>query len=187
MAFGATVIGSILMFFGACAWAQGTGAEQSARQADRGPVPARQPMQNPYGSGDCYSRAPRMPGYGVGPEIMEPGMAGQALYALSLTEDQHRQIQAIMRKHRDREWQLMGKMRTPVQDLHDAYMEDTIDTDAVVEQYDRLADLRRRMIQSQIRAHNQVQKVLTDKQRAQLRDFRRRNYYGRGMVSPGMM
>ena len=118
-------------------------------------------------------------GYGMGQGMGMMGLHG--VYMLDLTDDQRSKINAIQDKMRKQNWEVMGKMMDERSALRDLYNADTLDSKKIGAVYDRIFKLKRQMIDVGIKAHNDVNAVLTKEQREQLKQYR----HGRGMYGPG--
>lgn len=137
------------------------------------------------------------PGGGMmGPGMMGPGMGmmGQGMMGpgagmmgprggmmmgpmsefamLDLSDAQQQQINRIrqetMQKHMGLRQQIMGER----QNMRQLLLQDRPDPSSVGDAYDRIAKLRRQMIESRVEAHNRMEGLLTDEQRQQLQRAR---------------
>jgi len=125
---------------------------------------------------------PGMMGPGMmGPGMMGPGMMGGYGYgpALDLTEQQQAKIAQIQEDFRKKQWDLAAKMDAEQAKLNEIYYSGKRDPAAIDNQYKKIYDLRRQMIQIQVDAQNRMDAVLTPEQKERLRGY----YGGRG----GMM
>jgi Spy/CpxP family protein refolding chaperone len=126
-------------------------------------------MMGGYGSG--YGMGPGMmggygPGYGMG-----PGMMGWRNYReLNLSADQKSKITQIRQEMRTKQWALMGEMMDAQDSLQDLYDVDKQDAAAINKQYKEIEDLRRRMVDNSVDAHNRINSILTKEQRERLRE-----------------
>ena len=120
---------------------------------------------------------------GMGAGMMGGGMMGlHGLNMLDLGDEQRGKINAIHDKLRKQHWEVMGKMMDEHNALRDLYDAETLDGKKIGATYDRIFKLKRQMIDTGIKAHNEAVAVLTKEQREQLKQLRR----GRGMGGPGM-
>lgn len=120
---------------------------------------------------------------GMGAGMMGGGMMGlHGLSMLDLSDEQRGKINAIHDKLRKQHWEVMGKMMDEHNALRDLYDAETLDGKKIGATYDRIFKLKRQMIDTGIKAHNDAVAVLTKEQREQLKQLRR----GRGMGGPGM-
>jgi Spy/CpxP family protein refolding chaperone len=120
---------------------------------------------------------------GMGAGMMGGGMMGlHGLNMLDLSDEQRGKINAIHDKLRKQHWEVMGKMMDEHNALRDLYDAETLDGKKIGATYDRIFKLKRQMIDTGIKAHNDAVAVLTKEQREQLKQLRR----GRGMGGPGM-
>ena len=125
---------------------------------------------------------PGMMGPGMmGPGLMGPGMMGGYGYgpALDLTEQQQAEIAQIQEDFRKKQSDLAAKMDAEQAKLNEIYYSGKRDPAAIDNQYKKIYDLRRQMIQIQVDAQNRMDAVLTPEQKERLRGY----YGGRG----GMM
>jgi Spy/CpxP family protein refolding chaperone len=126
-------------------------------------------MMGGYGSG--YGMGPGMmggygPGYGMG-----PGMMGWRNYReLNLSADQKSKITQIRQEMRTKQWALMGEMMDAQDSLQDLYDVDKQDAAAINKQYKEIEELRRRMVDNSVDAHNRINSILTKEQRERLRE-----------------
>ncbi len=146
------------------------------------------------GHGAWHGMDPRMMGgYGMGmmgPGMMGPGMMGPGgmgrmhqIWSLDLSDEQADRIDGIHdelhRKHRG----LMSQMWEARDRLRELSGADDRDPAAIGKAYAQVSDLQRQMIESRVQAEKQMEDVLTQAQREQLkREVRRdrRHYrYGR--------
>jgi Spy/CpxP family protein refolding chaperone len=111
-------------------------------------------------------------GHGGCPGMMggSPGMMSMGQYnALNLNQQQRAQMTQIQEQARQKQWDLMGRMRDESTKLHNMMSAEKPDPAAVGQQQMRVADLHRQMLESSIDAHNRINALLTNEQRAQLR------------------
>ena len=135
-------------------------------------------MMDPYGGGG----GPGMMGpYGDGPGMMG-GYGGwvrhgwgrgnrfhAALSQLDLTADQQEKIAKIHEDTRQTNWDAMGKLLSERFKLRGLYLADKLDANAIVEQQKKIDELRRVMIKAHVEMENQIDGLLTQDQREQLR------------------
>ena len=117
-------------------------------------------------------------GMGQGMGMMGPGM-GYGMGMMDLTDKQRSKFRAMQREQRKSQWALRDKMMDEMDKLHDLYANETLDATAIGKVYARIFDLKQKMIEQQIKHHNSAQAMLTDKQRKEMREFRKR---GMGMM-----
>jgi Spy/CpxP family protein refolding chaperone len=148
-----TLIAAALVLAPALATAQGYGY---------GPGPGYGPGMGygPGGGGGWGGRGGMMMGYGRG-----------GLASLNLSDAQAEKIFAIQDAQHQKNWPAMSKMRGEMFKLQRMYYDDKADPKAVAEQQKKVDDLRRTMLQSRLEARKQIEAVLTDDQRKQLRQF----------------
>jgi Spy/CpxP family protein refolding chaperone len=134
---------------------------------------------------DWQSMGPGMmggygPGYGMGPGTMGgygpgygmgPGMMGWRNYReLNLSADQKSKISQIRQEMRTKQWAVMGEMMDAQDNLQDLYDVDKQDAAAINKQYKEIEDLRRRMVDNSVDAHNRINGILTKEQREKSRE-----------------
>ncbi|MFA7097093.1 MAG: Spy/CpxP family protein refolding chaperone [Gammaproteobacteria bacterium] len=117
-------------------------------------------------------------GMGYGPGMRGPwggGMMGPmgGFAMLDLSDQQQQEIDKIrqetFRKHFDLRQQIFNER----QNLRRLLLQDKPDPKAVGAEYDKIAQLRRQMIESRVEAQNRMEAVLTQEQRQQLQQSRR--------------
>ena len=109
-----------------------------------------------------------MMGYGGG---MGMGYGRGGLASLNLSDAQAEKIFAIQDAQHQKNWPAMSKMRSEMFKLRRMYYDEKADPKAVAEQQKKVDELRRTMLQSRLEARKQIEAVLTDEQRKQLRQF----------------
>ena len=121
--------------------------------------------------GSGYGMMPGMmgdygPGYGMG-----PGMMGWINYRdLNLSADQKAKITQIRQEMRTKQWAIMGEMMDAQDSLQDLFDVDKQDAAAINKQYKEIEDLRRRMVDNAVDAHNRINSILTKEQREKSRE-----------------
>jgi Spy/CpxP family protein refolding chaperone len=156
-------------------------------EADTGTSPEQMQEMMQQRGGYGMGMGPGMMGgsgmMGMGAGMMGGGMMGlHGLNMLDLGDEQRGKINAIHDKLRKQHWEVMGKMMDEHNALRDLYDAETLDGKKIGAAYDRIFKLKRQMIDTGIKAHNDAVAVLTKEQREQLKQLRR----GRGMGGPGM-
>ncbi len=156
-------------------------------EADTGTSPEQMQEMMQQRGGYGMGMGPGMMGgsgmMGMGAGMMGGGMMGlHGLNMLDLSDEQRGKINAIHDKLRKQHWEVMGKMMDEHNALRDLYDAETLDGKKIGATYDRIFRLKRQMIDTGIKAHNDAVAVLTKEQREQLKQLRR----GRGMGGPGM-
>jgi Spy/CpxP family protein refolding chaperone len=129
------------------------------------------PMMGPGMMGQGYGMMGHgMMGQGYG--MMGHGMMGYGPMWLSdLKEDQQKKISAIYEDLHKKRWDLMTKMQGEYAILRGLYAEDQRDPAAIGNQYKKISDLRRQMVELSVDAHNRMEVVLTKEQKALLRSY----------------
>ncbi len=126
-----------------------------------------------------------MGGMGMG---MMGGMHGAPFDMLDLTTEQRTKINKIHDELRRKNWDALGKIQDEEAKLRDLYAVDKRDPKAIGAVYGSIYALKRQMIEAGIDAHNRMEALLTDAQRAQLKQMRSSMGPGRrGMMGPGGM
>ena len=115
-----------------------------------------------------------MGGHGMmgGQEMMAgQGMmgGGHGLAALNLTDEQREKVFAIQEEGRQKNWTVMGEVRSEQFKLRNLYRQDPLDANKIAEQQKKVDGLRQQMLRSRVETHNQIAGVLTPEQRKQLR------------------
>ncbi len=116
-------------------------------------------MMGGYGMGNGM-----MGGYGMGSRMMRGPM-----YGLDMSREQRKQIARIQSELRKQNWALQGEILDRQEELFELYADEMPDAKKIGAVYGRIFDLRRRMIEATIDAHNRQRAILTDEQRDQLR------------------
>ena len=134
-------------------------------------------MMGPYGGGGPGMMRP----YGGGPGMMgdyagwvgrgwgRGNQLGAALSQLDLTADQQEKIAKIHEDTRQKNWDAMGQLLSEQFKLRGLYLADKVDANAIVEQQKKIDELRRVMIKAHVEMENQIDALLTQDQREQLR------------------
>lgn len=126
-----------------------------------------------------------MGGKGMG---MMGGMHGAPFHMLDLTPEQRTKINKINDELRRKNWEALGKVQDVEAKLRDLYAADKRDPKAIGAVYGSIYALKRQMIEAGIDAHNRMEALLSDAQRAQLKQMRSGMGSGaRGMMGPGGM
>jgi len=124
-----------------------------------------------------------MGGKGMG---MMGGMHGAPFQMLDLTPEQRTKINKIHDDLRRKNWGALGKIQDEEAKLRDLYAADKRDPKAIGAVYGSIYALKRQMIESSIDAHNRMEALLSDAQRAQLKQMCGGMGPGaRGMMGPG--
>jgi Spy/CpxP family protein refolding chaperone len=136
-----------------------------------------------------------MMGGGMGRGMMGDGMmggmgrmGGAPFQMLDLTPEQRTKINKIHDELRRKNWETLGKVQDEEAKLRDLYAADKRDPKAIGAVYGSIYALKRQMIEAGIDAHNRMEALLSDAQRAQLKQMRSGMGPGaRGMMGPGGM
>jgi len=129
-------------------------------------------MMGGYGPG--YGMGPGMmggygPGYGMGHGMMEFGN----FRGLDLSEEQRSKINPIRKEMRKKQWALMGEMMDAQDKLQELYDADKQDSASINKQYKVIEDLRRKMVDNSVDAHNRINSILTKEQQEKFRELGR--------------
>lgn len=127
---------------------------------------------------------PGMMGQGMmGPGMMGQGMMGYGMmgpgmmrgygpmWLPDLKEDQQKKISTIYEELHKKRWDLMAKMQGEYATLQGLYAADKRDPAAIGNQYKKISDLRRQMVEQSVEAHNRMEAVLTKEQKERLRSY----------------
>jgi len=126
-----------------------------------------------------------MGGKGMGMGMMG-GMHGAPFQMLDLTPEQRTKINKIHDDLRRKNWEALGKIQDEEAKLRDLYAADKRDPKAIGAVYGSIYAHKRQMIESSIDAHNRMEALLSDAQRAQLKQMCSGMGPGaRGMMGPG--
>ncbi len=116
-----------------------------------------------------------MGGYGMGGQGM---MMGAGIYGmLNLSADQQEKIGKISDQINHDNWARQGTINDEAAKLRDLYEADKRDPVAIGEEYKKIFDLKRQMIEAYLTAQNQMDAILTPEQQAQMKDLRRNHMY----------
>lgn len=108
--------------------------------------------------GDRYMGRAMMEGYSYWP-------------ALNLTEQQQAKIAQIQEDFRKRKWDLAAKMDAEQAKLNEIYYSGKRDPVVIDNQYKKIFDLRRQMVQESVEAQNRIDAVLTEEQKERSRGY----------------
>lgn len=129
---------------------------------------------------------PGMMGHGYG--MMGPGMMGQGMMGYGmmgpgmmrgygpmwlpdLKEDQQKKVSAIFEELHKKRWDLMTKMQGDYAKLRELYAADKRDPAAIGNQYKKISDLRRQIVELSVDASNRMEAVLNKEQKERLRSY----------------
>ena len=94
-------------------------------------------------------------------------------YDLDLNDQQVERIDAIRERTRDMQWEFSGRVREGQWQLMKLLRADNPDPAEAGKQYAGISDLSRQMLEQSVDARNQIDAVLTQEQRVELRRWRR--------------
>jgi Spy/CpxP family protein refolding chaperone len=136
---------------------------------------------------DYYGMMGRGMGYGMMGGGMGGGMMGGGPYhLLNLTDDQRGKINKLRDEERRKHWETMGKIMDEHARLRDLYDADKRDTQAILKVQDQINAHQRKMLELHLNTRNQIEALLTQEQRDQLRSWHRGGWgMGPGMMGPG--
>lgn len=147
--------------------------------------PAAQPMMKMHDhksmkKDQCdEAEHPDMHGHGMGMMMgresgmmMEPDM--HLLHALNLTDDQRAKVTKIADELKHDNWATQGLLNDESARLRDLYEAEQRDVPAISAEYQKVFDLKRKMIETYLNAQNRIEDVLTPEQRAQMKDLRQK-------------
>jgi Spy/CpxP family protein refolding chaperone len=115
-----------------------------------------------------------MMGHGYG------GMMGQGygmmggyvpMWLPDLKEEQQKKISAIYEELHKKRWDVMTRMQGEYATLRGLYAADKRDPAAIGNQYKKIGELRRQMVEQSVDAHNRMEALLTKEQKGKLRSF----------------
>lgn len=115
--------------------------------------------------GGSQSGMGMMQGGGIG---MMSGGTGM-MPGLDLNAEQQSQMRELRSEHRKQQLTRMGNMLDLRDEMHMLMAEQRPDPEAVQEHHGRMADLQGEMLANRIRLRNEIQDMLTDEQRDQMR------------------
>ena len=105
-------------------------------------------------------------------------MMGVGIYSmLNLSADQQAKISKLSDELNHDNWAKQGLINDEAAKLRDLYEADRRDPAAIGEEYKKIFDLKRQMIEAYLTAQNQIDAVLTPEQRAQMKDMQRNHRY----------
>ncbi|MFZ2302279.1 MAG: Spy/CpxP family protein refolding chaperone [Gallionella sp.] len=129
-------------------------------------------MMGMKGGHECGHMAGMKGGYGAG-SMMESPHADMVM-ALDLGSEQRSGINKLSDELRHDNWAVMGLIMDESAILRDLYGAEKRDPSAIGKVYQKIFDLKRRMIEAMIDNQNRVEELLTPEQRAQLKDMRQK-------------
>ena len=124
------------------------------------------------GGHDCGHMGGMKGGYGAGAMMGSPH-ADMAM-ALELSSEQRSGINKLSDELRHNNWAAMGLIMDESATLRDLYGAEKRDPSAIGKVYQKIFDLKRKMIEAAIDNRNRVEGLLTPEQRAQLKDMRQK-------------
>jgi Spy/CpxP family protein refolding chaperone len=130
-----------------------------------------------HGMGEPYAYG-MMEGPGM-MAMMEPDM--HLLGALDLSDEQQAKITRLADKLKHDNWATQGLLNDETAKLRDLYEADKRDPAAIGKEYQKVFDLKRKMIETYLDIQNRIEEVLTPEQLAQMKEARHdmHRMYGR--------
>ena len=135
-----------------------------------------------HGKDSCEHKHDKMGGYGHG-MMGDMGMMGgmgmmespraTMVRALSLSDEQRARINKLSDKLHHDNWAAMGTIMDESAKLRDLYEMDKRDPDAIGKVYQKIFDTKIQMIKEMVSTENQIEDMLTNDQRAQLKKMRK--------------
>lgn len=131
---------------------------------------------------------------GAGTMGSGPGMTGprggmpSEFAILELSPDQQSQISQIQQEELQKDLGLRQQIGNEQQKLRQLLLQDKPDPKAVGDEYSKIAQLQRQLIESRVETQNRIEALLTPAQRQQLQQNRRmmmQRYYAPGQGAPG--
>ena len=113
-----------------------------------------------YGHGGWMGHGMMMGEYGMGP-----------LSQLNLSKEQQEKIGKIQNDARKKNWDTMGKMMDEQYKLRELYYADKRDSKAITNQYNKISDLQRQMMESSLDTQNKIEALLTKEQKEKIRGY----------------
>lgn len=129
-------------------------------------------MKGMKGDQECGHMGSMMGGHEAG-AMMESPHVGRVM-ALDLNDEQRSKINKLSDELRRNHWAAMGLIMDESAMLRDLYVAEKRDSSAIGKVYQKIFDLKRRMIEAMIDNQNRVEELLTPEQRAQLKNMRQK-------------
>jgi len=105
-----------------------------------------------------------------GPEMMMESPRIHMVMALDLSEEQRSRINKLSDELHHKNWAAMGLIMDESAKLRDLYEADKRDPKAIGNEYQKIFDLKRQMIEAMVDTQNHVEELLTPDQLNQLKD-----------------
>ncbi len=148
----------------------------SASLASAADAPAKKPVKKPV-CDDQYHGQYHEQYY----DHYHGAMGGQGMmmgvgryHMLNLSADQQSRISKLTDQLNHDNWAKQGMINDESAKLRDLYEADKRDPAAIGEEYKKIFDLKRQMIEAYLATQNQIEDLLTPEQRDQLKSLRRR-------------
>ena len=109
--------------------------------------------------------------YGMPPGPGSVSPAPPPFAGVQFTEEQHTRINAMMAGEREAHQQRIERMQKAQARLQKLYAADVWDTRAITAVYDEIFAEQRKTIEAMAKARNTVYAMLSDEQRAQMKQF----------------
>ena len=128
-----------------------------------------------YGPGMMQGYGPGMRGYGYGPGMMWGGWHGwRAWGGLDLTPDQQQKIEQLQQAQDEKLQALYAQLYQEMGQLHGLMATEQPDAAAVGKAFDQVSATRKKLMLAHVKLRNQIDHVLTPKQRKILKDHYQR-------------
>ena len=110
-------------------------------------------------------------GAGMGPGMMMGGYGMGPLSQLNLTKEQQEKISRIQNDARKKNWDTMGKMMDEQYKLRELYSADKRDTQAISNQYNKVSELHRQIMENSLDTQSKIEALLTKEQKEKIRGY----------------
>lgn len=107
--------------------------------------------------------------YGMGPGMMWGYARGGEYWGLDLSADQRKKIDQLQEETAKAQWQLMGTMHQQGFHMHGMFGPGALDEQEARKAFNAMVDAQKEMFELSLKAHKQIDAVLTNEQRNQLR------------------
>jgi Spy/CpxP family protein refolding chaperone len=128
-------------------------------------------MDGQMGGMMCDHKGGMMGGHGAG---MMGSPHAHMIMSLDLSDEQRSKIVKLSDELKHDNWATKGLIMDESAKLRDLYAADKRDPSAIGKEYQKIFDLKRKMIEATIASQNRVEEVLTPEQRAQLKTMHRK-------------
>ena len=116
------------------------------------------------------------------------------LHRLNLSQDQRDKVSAILHKAQMENWKTRGEIMDAQYKMRVLYRADQPDPRKVGDVYSQIAKYKREILETHVRAHNEIWNLLTKEQQEQVHNWKQGHWQkrmhgqrpGQGMSKPGM-